>query len=526
MSLTYVADQVIQELRAKSKAKIYKRDPEAWFADVLDGYWWSKQKEIAWSVADPDKPQTMTIVKSCNGIGKTRIAADLATYYVSVFDPMETSIITTAPIFAQIRTGLFRYIADNYSIAAANKITLPGRFISDPALRVTRPDGTGLDKDVIQAKRPADNNLISSFQGIHDGIVVVLMDEAGGLPEDLYIGANAVTTNEHAKILAIGNPDSLHTAFHARFNEREKFQEWNPITISAYDSPNLTGETVHPDPEKNRRIKSHLVQRKWVEMMERQAHPSVVRAKVHGEFPENDETAFFTQYTLNRAYDTEIEPVEGSLRTLGVDISTSGVDWTTYYLNNGGKVRLVHKAQFEDDYMAKAHQVHKLALEHAVHEVRLDAAGTGEGVFSLLETQPQFKDAPYLLVGVKGSHSSPDVSQWANARAWHYDTFRRKMQTGEIDLDPEDTPLKDEMLRQPFEINTRGAIQIMPKVEMKKKGMTSPDFLDAAIYAAMDLEWLTGNPLNQLERGERVSVSPEDIVPVNRNWWQTPGGAF
>ena len=98
MNLSSVVSEALEEIRQESQKKIYRRDPEAWYADVLDGRWWSKQKEIAWTFANPDKPQTMTVVKSCNGIGKTAIAGDLATWLIATNEPMELSIIATAPI--------------------------------------------------------------------------------------------------------------------------------------------------------------------------------------------------------------------------------------------------------------------------------------------------------------------------------------------------------------------------------------------------------------------------------------------
>ena len=39
MSLNLVAAEALEELRQKSKVALYQRDPEAWYADVLDGYW-------------------------------------------------------------------------------------------------------------------------------------------------------------------------------------------------------------------------------------------------------------------------------------------------------------------------------------------------------------------------------------------------------------------------------------------------------------------------------------------------------
>lgn len=456
----------------------------------------------------------------------TRIAGDLATYYLATMDPMELSIITTAPVFKQIGLGLFRYINDNYNIALERKYKLPGRFTADPALKVPRIGG-GIDKEVIQAKRPADQNLISSFQGIHDGLVLVLMDEAGGLPEDLYIGANAVTTNEYAKILAIGNPDALHTAFHARFTDREKYRDWNPISISAYDSPALTGETVHPDPEKDKRIKSLLVQPAWVEMMERQAHPNVVRAKVHGEFPLDDDTSFFSQFVLNKAYNAEIDPDSVDYSFLGIDLAFGGEDRTVAYLNRGGHIRKHDDLLYEEDFMKVARQIHQMALACGADEVRLDAASSGKGVWSLLEFQSEFANKPYLLVGVLGGTKSPDDTQWAQARAWHYDTFRSRMAQGLIDLDPEDKALKDDATAMTYEINKKGAIQITPKTELRKKGVRSPDHLDAAIYSAIDFSGFTQGP----QAGDKVTATAEQMrenmmLENQIQWYGRPGDAF
>lgn len=489
MNFQGIVGEALEEIRKESQKKIYRRDPEAWYADVLDGRWWSKQKEIAWSFADPNKNQTMTIVKSCNGIGKTAIAGDLATWLIATNDPMELSIIATAPIFSQIGTGLFRYINDNYNHAKAAGFEIPGRFVADPAIKVPRLGG-GNDKAVMQAKRPADNNLISSFQGIHDGVVAVFMDEAGGLPEDLWIGANAVTTNEYARILAIGNPDSLHTAFHQRFLERERYRDWNPISISAYQSPNLTGEIIHPNPEKDKEIKSHLVQASWVEMMERQAHPNVVLAKVHGEFPKDDATSFFPQYAMTTAYNTEINP-DGEEVILGIDLAFGGEDDTWIYENRGGHVRPLQKIQYDDNFIRLAGKLHHIALSRGAVEVRVDAGGTGKGIYSNMENHPEY-NGQYLLIGLQGGKASPDNSQWAQMRAYMYDDFRRQMQEGLIDLDYEDKAVREQMQRQTYEINNRGSIQITPKQMMRKAGLTSPDELDAAIMSAVDISWMTG----------------------------------
>ena len=67
------------------------------------------------------------------------------------------------------------------------------------------------------------------------------------------------------------------------------------------------------------------------------------------------------------------------------------------------------------------------------------------------------------------------------------------------------------MEAQPYGLNARGAIQIMPKSEMRKQGLTSPDELDAAIMAGVDLSPWTGNPYNKMNEGSAFISDREDL---------------
>lgn len=509
--LNNIVPLVMDDFDKRARKALYLRDPEAWMWDVLGKRWWSKQREIAWSVVE----NKFTVVKSCNGVGKSQLGADLATWFAAVHDPRETTVMISMPIAKQITTVAFRYINENIRLARERGFTMPGRTTQEPAWKVDALDG----KEIVQAKRPADENLISSFQGIHDANVMVLLDEAGGLPEDLWIGANAVTTNEYVRILGIGNPDEINTGFHRRFIDRDRFSDWTLKTISALDSPNFTGELIYPDDlERDSKIKSLLVQRDWADMMIRQAHPSVVQAKVYGEFPSDSDRAFFPQSTINKAYETEITPPEDAKRCLGVDLSFEGDDKSTAYMNIGGRVRKVDEWSKIGDYMEAARRVHQAALSTGAEEVRIDAAGPGGGVFSNLQSQPEFyENAPYVLIGIKGSFASPDPSRWAQARAWHFDQLRDQMNLGLIDLDDEDRDLRDQLQSQTFKINNRGAIQITPKDEARKAGIHSPDHLDGAIYATLDTSAVTDNPLSNLGKGDVVTVDPWAYLQAARS---------
>jgi hypothetical protein len=351
---------LLSELRKRSTNQLYQRDPEAWLWDVLGKRWWSKQREVAWSFWGNPK----TLVKSANGVGKSQLAGDLGTWFATVHPPEETVVMISAPVRNQIDEVLFRYLRENYSLAAARKMPFIGEITRWPKWKTTEP----YDIDIVVPRRPSDANLLAAFQGIHNTHVAVILDEAGGLQEDFYIGADAVTTQEHARILGIGNPDRRNTAFHKRFVDREAFIDWNLFTIAATDTPNFTGEILFPDDlEMDLKVKSKMIKVGWVAMMRRSALPGVVAAKVDGEFPKENEDAFFAQTTIDAAHNAELTPELGSpvFRYLGVDIAYTGADKSMAYLNVGGHIRKVHEWDKINgvEFMDQARLIHRLAKQ-------------------------------------------------------------------------------------------------------------------------------------------------------------------
>ena len=79
-----------------------------------------------------------------------------------------------------------------------------------------------------------------------------------------------------------------------------------------------------------------------------------------------------------------------------------------------------------------------------------------------------------------------DPERFVNARAEMFWGFREKLEWGELDLDPEDEDLRNQMHSIKFKFDSKGRIGIEKKDEMKKRGLPSPNHLDAAVIAAFD----------------------------------------
>lgn len=515
-----IESPLMAEIRKKSQNRLYQTDPEAWLSDVLGRKWWSKQKEIAWSFVDTE----YTIVKSCNNIGKTQLAGDLVTWAVSVHPPTETIAMVSAPVRNQIDENMFRYLRENYNLALTRDMPLYGEITRWPKWVIHDP----YDKDIVLPKRPADQNLVSSFQGVHQDHVFVVLDEAGGLQEDFYTGASAVTNNKHARILAIGNPDVINTAFHNRFKDRERYVDWATFSVKAEDTPNFTGEKIYPeDPELDEKIKGRLIQPKWVEMMRRSASPGVIKAKVDAEFPDENDNSFFTQIIINRSWETwstmkddhERPDYTPKFRYLGVDVAFAGEDKNVIYLNDSGFITKIEEWDKSGEFgiegvedMAIARRVHRWAQDLYVDELRIDAAGTSRGVHSNLRSENEFANRSYILLGIVGNNESPNKNTHFNARAWHYDEMRKNMTLGKLGLPPADTDLKTDLEVLTSKFNQKAKLQIATKAEIKKELKHSPDHLDAVLYASMDMSGFTDDPIGALAKGDTVVVDPWDEI--------------
>jgi hypothetical protein len=495
-----VLDNVIADIRARSKKAEYLTDIKLWAKEVLGKTLWSKQEEIAISIVE----NTHTAVVSCNGAGKSGLAGIIAVWWVAVHDPRDVAVICSAPTYIQIARVLFKEIQDNFRAAKEHGVTLPGYITQSQEWKLE--DGTVM----AWGRRPADKDIVSAFQGIHRRYVMVILDEAGGIPEDLYTATEAVTNTEGARVLAIGNPDSRGTPFHKIFREDPT---WHKIKISAFDTPNFTGEEI---PEE---LKPLLIQPAWVERQKISwgVDSARYKSKILAEFPDEADNTFFSQSAIDRAVDTEFAEDFATDAWLGVDVARFGEDDSVVYINRGGRCRKL-ATWTKATSIESATRIHNLAIEHGATQVRIDASGLGGPI---VDQVAALSNDSYITISMIGSAASPDSTRWLNARAFNYDTLREAMLDSKIDIDPDDKMLMDELLMIQYKFSAKGAIQIESKDDMRSRGVKSPDSLDALVYAAANLDHIINAPYAQHKVGDRITYDTnriDDYDPFLSSW--------
>lgn len=422
---------------------------------------WSKQDEILTSVVD----NRYTAVQSCHGPGKSWTMARLTGWWLDTHPVGEAFVVTTAPTAPQVEAILWREISGMHTQRG-----MEGRTTLDAKWYI----GSQL---VAYGRKPADYRQ-DAFQGIHARFVLVIIDEACGVPVNLYDAVDSLVTNTNSRVVAVGNPDdpSSHFAKMCRPGSG-----WKVIRISVFDTPNFTGEAI---PE---HLVDLLPSKVWVEERKKrwgERSPTYI-SKVLGKFPSiSDDTLIHPGWVL-RAQERWTDPDSRNLLVsdelwegaFGVDIARYGSDETVVYLREAGRVWLVHNAR-GDSTMVTAGHVLRLGRGHRARPVAfVDDVGVGGGVTDRVAEQG------YSVVGLNGGDAPVDKTRFYNARSeWYWD-LREAFEKDEIDIDPEDEDLAAHLQNIKWTVDSKGRIAVETKDEMKKRGLPSPDRADGVCYA-------------------------------------------
>ena len=311
-----------------------------------------------------------------------------------------------------------------------------------------------------------------------------------------------ITSNDDSRRIIIANPTNPASYMGQIF--RNEDSAWSKHTISVLDSPNFTAEAKEIPEEVLKRLSGP----QYVEDMARDHGENDPRyiSRVLGEFAFDRANSLIKYEDIVVGWDTEITPSLETLPEMGVDVARYGDDSSVAYLNHDGQIRLL-ESWVKTSGTDTARAIHRLAQDNSVGVVKIDGTGMGGPIVDMVTELSQGK---YLVVDMAGAGASPDNKRWHNARAYWWDEFRRKMRAGEIDIDPNDTTLSDELMTPEYQFAPKGGLLVESKDNMRKRNVKSPDFADAAIYAATDLADMLGDPLFGMEPGDHIGLEMDD----------------
>jgi hypothetical protein len=425
--------------------------PRAWQRAVLE--------EIRDHLSDPARRfQPLRIARaSGHGIGKSALIGMLVKWALDTCP--DTRVIVTANTEAQLRTktapelGKWSRLSLTHSwfrqSATAMIATMAGREKSWRCDLVTWSESN-----------------TEAFAGLHNQgkRIVLVFDEASGIADKVWEVALGALTDADTEIiwLAFGNPTHADGAFRQCFGRYRAL--WHTAQIDARDVEGTNkaylGELVRTFGEDS----------------------DIARVRVRGQFPSSSAMQFIGQREIDAALSRELPTVAGSEPVVfGIDCARYGDDESVLAIRCGSDARSrAWQSWHATDAMHLAGDIAIAAQRWQPDAIMVDAGNIGAAIVDRL--RQLVGDVPVIEVWFGGqgrdAELEPGVAvHTANKRAEIWTRMRAWLRHGAL---PDVARLRDDLAGPTYGFaadDTR--VRLERKVEMKRRGLPSPDWADA-----------------------------------------------
>lgn len=493
-----LSSQQLAELLATSEDiygnpyALFKDDPVGFITLVLGEHLWSKQKEICEDMLVHKK----IAIPATNGCGKSFLMARLVAWFVTCNDPAHTRVVTFAPSARQVRDILWNEVR---SLKKKHPF-LPGRVLQTEWKidELTIANGFSCGGDADETK----------FQGIHKANILIIVDEAAGVAPHVGEALRAISTNDAATLVAIGNPPTGDDQGFKWFETICSNPDlgWQVRKITAWDLPSMTGEPVP------QHAADGLTSKSWVEEIIRDFTPDEpwYKARLDAEFVDIGTSTAIPKEWVARSIGFYDATRAGVIR-IGVDVSATGGDEYVVAVADGENVSIAYRSSGLDnqDQTVLADEVFKIAkqqlsimqsriargfLDSESVVLRIDKGGLGPAVRDIIKKLIRQEGlVDHIRVeDIDFSERAFDAVRFKNKRAEMYWKLREDTRHAKVVLVADEVASRDEIVEQlsvtrlkVSDVDRRYGLE--SKKDMKARRVSSPDLADAIALAVYDV---------------------------------------
>ena len=392
-------------------------------------------------------------VRSGHGIGKSTTLAMLILWYLFCYK--DAQVPCTAPTSDQIHDILWKEVAKWLNLMpqpVREKYEWTNGYI-----RITESPETWFARAKTARKENPE-----ALAGVHGDFVMYIVDEASGVPEEIFNTAEGALTGDNVLVILISNPTRLIGYFYDSHHKDK--ESWQTLGFSSIDSPIVDKEYV-----------SRIISKHGEDSDE-------YKIRVLGEFPREDtmdDKGYIALFSENDIKISDTEEFIGE-RRLGIDPSGEGDDKTVWVIRDNFKAKIV-AVEKVSNASSIAQKTMTLMQHYQVkgEHTYIDNFGAGANVAQELALAGIRVKA--INVGDKPSDEEMFLNRRAEA-SWRVKQWFRK--GGEL----VDHKGWDEILTIRYRKELSGKMKIMGKLEMKKEGIKSPDHYDALMMTFLDPE--------------------------------------
>lgn len=436
----------------------YRHNPVAFVREVLGAEPDPWQIQLLTWIAEDERRIS---VASGHGVGKSTVIAWAMLWFVLTRFPVK--VVVTAPTSAQLYDAMFaelkRWVKE-----------LPPAIGQLLEAKTDRVEVKASATEAFISARTSRSEQPEALQGVHSSHVMLVADEASGVPEGVFEAAAGSMSGHSAVTILAGNPTKSSGLFYETHHKLK--DRWKTLTVSCLDSPRVSDAYVE-------------------EMKDRYGEDSnAYRVRVLGLFPLRDDDTIIPVDLVDSAQHRDVTHAPNAPEVWGLDVARFGSDASALCKRRSNVVPAGTRIWRGLDLMqlcgaVKAEYDACPADERPV-ELLVDSIGMGAGVVDRL------RELRLPARGVNVSESPAMKETYANLRAELWYQALAWLQARDSKL-PKDERLFAELTAPKYQFTSGGKIQVESKADMKKRGMPSPNCADAFVLTfASDAATATG----------------------------------
>lgn len=488
-----------------------------WFGDwnektkQWDWYQFHKGKHVTWQQSllfmgidkanNGDASKHISVV-SGHGIGKSMSCSVISLWFLYCYYGAQVPV--TAPTSHQMKDVLWKEMSI-WIKKMPQEVQPLYQWSSDYVRMAHDPESW------FARARTSTKENTEAIAGVHADHVCLVVDEASGIPEQVYTAAEGALTSGNVLVVLISNGTRTTGYFFDTHHKRK--HDWQTFQFDGEHSP--------------------IVDREYVEMQEKRHGRGTdeFRIRVSGGFPTEDamdDSGYLQLIASGRI--TVLPKIGDTLfvgrRILGVDPSGEGKDETTFVVRDHFHAEVVH-CERTSNPRAIAERILTFMARYKIQDMDVVVGSLGVGtdvgkevalasvgkfnIYTVLEgNQPSYEEQYNALFFRRMDDEMDEhkVDLYLNLRSLMHFRARKWLIRGGtlIDANSENSEFVNEIISNKYKRSLQGnKIQMMPKSEMSKLRIKSPNKSDAFC-----LTFLRDLDPSQSQSAEEIEALEED----------------
>lgn len=424
----------------------------------------NSRRQITWQqlevIKDIQEPGSQVAIASGHGTGKSWLFAWLIDWHLRTYP--SSNCLLTATNITQARTGVWKYLDEVQADILKNYPWQAGHFVKE----ATRYFNVHFKDSWYCFTKTAPKNAASNIAGQHADWYMCIVDEAAEVADEIHGVLRGALTDERNRYIMASQPmkatghfaEALTTLKGVIYKAHILNAEESPIVSKKFIRSKLIEYGGHHSPEYQIKVLGCLPDNLAGMLIPRAWFDIAMKIKLD---------------MLNWGWVITADIAEGKFRDSSV--------WSVARVCGYGADRLVEVVEiFESldlDEIQFANRLYNRAMELPNCTVAVDGDGAGRTVILHLQG---------LGMGVEEIHwglypfAETDKRRYRNLRAYSSLKAREAIFEERMKL-PNNKKLVEQGTKIPYELK-EGRYVIMPKDQMRSKGIKSPDIFDTICF--------------------------------------------